>query len=88
MWSNLIPLLQSEEGCPKGGVVGEKEFLILMINRFFIVLPTTSPYGYSSSQEEENEGTTANHLPPVNYHLFACFLYSAGLMPYCFRNRR
>ena len=25
--SNLIPLLQSEEGCPKGGVVGEKEFL-------------------------------------------------------------
>lgn len=24
MWSNLIPLLQSEEGCPKGGVVGEK----------------------------------------------------------------
>lgn len=22
MWSNLIPLLQSEEGCPKGGVVG------------------------------------------------------------------
>ena len=25
MWSNLIPLLQSEEGCPKGGVVGEKE---------------------------------------------------------------
>lgn len=24
MWSNLIPLLQSEEGCPKGGVVGEE----------------------------------------------------------------
>ena len=22
-----IPLLQLEEGCPKGGVVGEKEFL-------------------------------------------------------------
>ena len=45
MWSISVPLLQSEEGCPKGGVVGEKEFLILMINRFFIVLPTTSPYG-------------------------------------------
>ena len=27
MWSNFIPLLQLEEGCPKGGVVGEKEFL-------------------------------------------------------------
>ena len=39
MWSISVPLLQSEEGCPKGGVVGEKEFLILMINRFFIVLP-------------------------------------------------
>ena len=25
MWSNFIPLLQLEEGCPKGGVVGEKE---------------------------------------------------------------
>ena len=25
--SILIPLLQLEEGCPKGGVVGEKEFL-------------------------------------------------------------
>ena len=24
MWSNFIPLLQLEEGCPKGGVVGEK----------------------------------------------------------------
>ena len=27
MWNNFIPLLQLEEGCPKGGVVGEKEFL-------------------------------------------------------------
>ena len=69
MWSISVPLLQSEEGCPKGGVVGEKEFLILMINRFFIVLPTTSPYGYSSFQKEENEDTTVNHLPLVNHHL-------------------
>ena len=23
MWSNFIPLLQLEEGCPKGGVVGK-----------------------------------------------------------------
>ena len=69
MWSISVPLLQSEEGCPKGGVVGEKEFLILMINRFFIVLPTPSPYGYSSSREEENEDTTVNHLPLVNHHL-------------------
>ncbi len=64
MWSISVPLLQSEEGCPKGGVVGEKEFLILMINRFFIVLPTTSPYGYSSFRKEENEDTT----DLLNYH--------------------
>ncbi|EKU89581.1 hypothetical protein HMPREF9447_03019 [Bacteroides oleiciplenus YIT 12058] len=29
-----IPLLQSEERCPKSGVVGEKEFLNFMINRY------------------------------------------------------
>ena len=27
MWSNFIPLLQLEEGVPRGRVVGEKEFL-------------------------------------------------------------
>ena len=41
MWSISVPLLQSEEGCPKGGVVGEKEFLILMIDSsiFILLLP-------------------------------------------------
>ena len=29
-----IPRLQSEERCPKSGVVGEKEFLNFMINRY------------------------------------------------------
>jgi hypothetical protein len=28
-------------------VVGEKEFLIVMINRYYC-LPTTSPFGYST----------------------------------------
>ena len=41
-----------------------------MINRYFIVLPTTSPYGYSSSQEEENlRYFRVTILSPLNYHL-------------------
>ena len=54
MWSNLIPLLQSEEGCPKGGVVGEKEFLF-MINRYFIAYLPPPPVGVLLLRlEEEN----------------------------------
>lgn len=34
MWSNLIPLLQSEEGCPKGGVVGrDKVYSLFLLKR-------------------------------------------------------
>jgi len=69
MWSIGVPLLQSEEGCPKGGVVGEKEFLILMINRFFMFYLPPPPTGTPPSREEENEDTTVNHLPLVNHHL-------------------
>ncbi len=65
MWSISVPLLQSEEGCPKGGVVGEKEFLF-MINRYFIAYLPPPPVGVLLLRlEEENEDTTANQLPPA-----------------------
>ncbi|KAA5421559.1 hypothetical protein F2Y83_06625 [Bacteroides cellulosilyticus] len=47
-----------------------EKFLYLIIHRYFIVLPTTSPYGYSSFQEEENlRYFRVTILSPINYHL-------------------
>ena len=55
----------NKEGWLKVGVVGVPICAYIML----VHLPTTSPYGYSSSREEENEDTTVNHLPLVNHHL-------------------
>ena len=65
MWSNFIPLLQLEEGCPKGGVVGERNSLILLFIGILLFYlppppagtppPPTPPLsGESNSREEEN----------------------------------
>ena len=43
--SILIPLLQLEEGCPKGGVVGERKVLNVLINRYFIAYLPPPPTG-------------------------------------------
>jgi len=43
-----------EEGCPKGGVVGKARNTCESYQQGILFSPTTSPYGYSSSGEEEN----------------------------------
>ena len=42
------------EGCPKGGVVGREKVYSLFKKVDSFVFPTTSPYGDSSFQKEEN----------------------------------
>ena len=55
MWSNFIPLLQLEEGCPTGGVVGERKiplsYLLIGILLFYLPPP---PTGTPPPTEEEN----------------------------------
>lgn len=68
MWSNFIPLLQSEEGCPKGGVVGEKEFLF-MINRYFIAYLPPPPTGTPPPGRRRMKILLLINCRPLNYHL-------------------
>ena len=51
-----------EEGCPTGGVVAAN------MPQFFKYsnIPTTSPYGYSSSPEEENSDTIVYFHDNIN----------------------